>query len=99
MLIDSVASARMVCETTRGVLVTWPGEPLNLVPEGTRFYVEACVGDGWYRGRLHDDPRLLELHADYLGLPSAPDVSTRAPARRRGSTSPSPRRTALRRPG
>lgn len=70
MVIDSVVPARMVCETTRGVLVTWPGEPVNLVSEGTRFYVDAWVGDGWYRGRLYDDPRPLELHAKDLGLPS-----------------------------
>jgi hypothetical protein len=69
MITDSVVPARMVCEIARGVLVNWPGEPLRLVPEGTRFFVDAWLGDGWYRGRLHDDPRALQLHARELGLP------------------------------
>ncbi len=60
----------MVCEIARGVFVAWPGEPVRLIPEGTRFYVDAWLGDGSYRGRLYDDPRPLQLHAKELGLPS-----------------------------
>ncbi|MEU7478068.1 hypothetical protein AB0A63_18935 [Lentzea sp. NPDC042327] len=63
------APVRMVCEIARGVHVTWPGEPLRFIPEGTRFFVEAWVGDGWYRGRLRDDPRPMHVNASCLGLP------------------------------
>lgn len=66
---DSVVPARMVCELRRGVVVTWPGEPLKHLPAGTEFLVEAWAGDGWYRGRLRDDPRPLDVHARDLGLP------------------------------
>jgi hypothetical protein len=59
----------MVCEIQRGVLVTWPGEPLRHVPAGTKFLVDAWAGDGWYRGRIWDDPRALQLRAKDLGLP------------------------------
>ncbi|MEV6242790.1 hypothetical protein [Lentzea sp. NPDC051838] len=70
MTTDSVVPARMVCEMVRGVLLHWPGEPPRRVPAGTVFYVDAWVGDGWYRGWLCDDPRPTQMHARDLGLPS-----------------------------
>lgn len=66
----SPVPARMVCEISRGIHVTRPGEPPRYVPAGTKLFVDAWVGDGWYRGRLWDDPRQLDVHASDLGLPN-----------------------------
>lgn len=69
MISERGVPARMVCEISRGIHVTQPDEPPRYVPPGTKFFVDAWVGDGWYRGRLWDDPREVRLHAGDLGLP------------------------------
>ena len=71
---SATTTTLMICEIARGVLVHWPGEPARRIPVGTTFYVDAWAGDGWYRGRLSDDPRPTHMHARDLGLPSEAGV-------------------------
>lgn len=64
----AVIPARMVCEVDRDIHVRRVDEPPRRVPAGTKIFIDAWAGAGWYRGRLWDDPREVYVHACDLGL-------------------------------
>lgn len=60
--------ARMVCEVDRGIYVRRTDEPPRYVPAGTKIFIDAWAGAGWYRGRLWDSRAEVFVHAGDLGL-------------------------------